>query len=116
MTVWTIRLPSFGLVLQVLREPTRADLDRSGGISLAEALLLGIALAMDAGGVGLGAGMTGLIPWAAAIAVTLADVGFLHLGISTGRLLAGRANRVAAITGLLPSVILVGMGIARLLP
>ncbi len=54
-----VRLPRLGLVIAVLREPASADLDKSGSISASEACVLGIALALDAFGVGFGAGMAG---------------------------------------------------------
>src|SRR5690625_838134 len=47
---------------KVLMTPKHADLDRSGVITLDEALLLGIALALDAFGAGLGASMLGYAP------------------------------------------------------
>lgn len=65
----TINLKALGLVLQVLQDPVKADLDQSGEISLKEAFLLGIALNIDAMGAGLGAGIADyslfLIPIAA---------------------------------------------------
>jgi putative sporulation protein YtaF len=43
-----IHIRPLGLVIQILKEPVRADLDSSGVISPGEAFILGIALAMDA--------------------------------------------------------------------
>lgn len=67
--LWTWRVPSLGLVVQILREPARADLDASGGINGPEALWLGLALAMDALGAGfcatLGNGLPICLPVAA---------------------------------------------------
>lgn len=57
--VWRLRLGSAQIVIEILREPGRADLDRSGTISLWEAGLLGIALALDSVAAGLGAGLAG---------------------------------------------------------
>ena len=55
----TINIKIFGLVLQVMREPVKADMDRSGEISYREALLLGVAINIDVIGAGLGAGIAG---------------------------------------------------------
>lgn len=55
-----INLRVFGLVIQILKQPALADRDQSGVISWQESILLGIALALDASGAGLGAAMTGL--------------------------------------------------------
>lgn len=80
----TINLKIFGLVLQVLREPVKADLDKSGDIDYKEAIILGFALNIDAMGAGLGAGIAGcsfvLIP-SVAIALFLS----LQLGLLVGK-------------------------------
>ncbi|KAB2951857.1 sporulation membrane protein YtaF [Heliorestis acidaminivorans] len=60
--VFSLTVPPFGLVIQVFREPTRADLDSSGELSSQEAFLLGLALSMDALAAGFGASLLGGIP------------------------------------------------------
>jgi putative sporulation protein YtaF len=55
-----LRFRSFKLVVQILREPEVADFDRSGLIGTGESVLLGIALAVDAFGAGIAAGMANL--------------------------------------------------------
>ena len=42
--VWQIDLKRLGFVIQILRTPQTADIDRSGSISATEAIMLGIAL------------------------------------------------------------------------
>jgi len=58
----TLRIKPLGIIIQVLREPSRADLDSSGVISFREAFLLGTALALDALGAGMGASLSGFKP------------------------------------------------------
>lgn len=55
----TFRIKPLGIIIQILREPSRADLDSSGVISFREAFLLGTALALDALGAGMGASLSG---------------------------------------------------------
>lgn len=55
----TFRIKPLGIIIQILREPSKADLDSSGVISFREAFLLGTALALDALGAGMGASMSG---------------------------------------------------------
>ncbi|MFZ5945411.1 MAG: sporulation membrane protein YtaF [Bacillota bacterium] len=62
LTVFKFSIPSLGLVIQILKQPAKADLDDSGEISVNEAIFLGFALAMDALGAGLGAAMMGFSP------------------------------------------------------
>ena len=49
----------FGIIIQILKEPRRADLDRSGMISSKEALWLGLALSLDSCGAGIGMALMG---------------------------------------------------------
>jgi putative sporulation protein YtaF len=47
-----------GLWLEILRDPSKADLDRTGTIDQKEAFLLGIALCLNNLGIGLGGGLS----------------------------------------------------------
>jgi putative sporulation protein YtaF len=49
---YKIQLKNMGLVINILKEPAEADMDKSGIIDRKEAIVLGIALAMDAFGAG----------------------------------------------------------------
>lgn len=84
--VWRLRLGSVGVVVEILREPGAADLDRSGHINPAEAWLLGIALALDSTAAGLGAAMAGYSPLGLPLVAALASFILLWIG--------GRAARV----------------------
>ena len=57
--VFTLELRKLGVVIQILRSPSKADMDNSGSISTQEAMWLGIALSLDAFGAGLGAALLG---------------------------------------------------------
>lgn len=46
-----------GVWIEILRDPQKADVDRSGAIDLREAALLGIALSLNNVGTGLGGGL-----------------------------------------------------------
>ena len=69
----------------ILREPEKADFDRSGSISSREAAILGLALAMDAFGAGFGAAMTGYSPLHTSLMVGLCKFIFLFGGVSLGK-------------------------------
>lgn len=58
-TLLKINLSMFGLVIQVLKTPDVADMDRSGIICPGESILLGAALALDAFASGMAVTMTG---------------------------------------------------------
>jgi putative sporulation protein YtaF len=56
---FSLKLKSLKIMIKILKEPAQADFDRSGNINLLEALILGLALALDAMAVGLGTGLIG---------------------------------------------------------
>lgn len=98
---------------KVLLTPDSADLDSSGTISSGEALLLGIALALDAFGAGLGASMLGYSAILTAVLVACMSGMFLFCGIKIGMLLS--KNKQLQRLTLLPPFLLIGLGIFNLI-
>ncbi|WP_281885813.1 sporulation membrane protein YtaF [Paenibacillus sp. YYML68] len=107
-----IELKRFGLVIQILRKPSIADVDRSGNISAYEAMLLGTALSLDALGAGIGAAMLGFTPWLTAAVIALASGTFLSVGLRVGFRYAGM--KWMRKLSLLPGFVLIMMGIMKL--
>jgi putative sporulation protein YtaF len=97
----------------VLRRPELADFDSSGVITGKEAIVLGIALAMDAFGAGFGAAMMGFYPLSTAVAVGVSKLFLLTSGIILGRRFAQNAacEKAAIFAGL----VLVFLGIGHLI-
>jgi putative sporulation protein YtaF len=107
-----IHLRSLGLVIQILREPSRADLDRSGIISSREAVLLGLALAMDAFAAGFAVSMLGFN-----IVFTALLVGLGHFILSYSGLLAGMGMGATGLSqklSTLPGFILIALGLFKI--
>ncbi|MCD5407039.1 MAG: sporulation membrane protein YtaF [Desulfotomaculum sp.] len=112
-TVLKLRLKMLGLVIQVLREPVKADLDKSGVISSREALLLGYALALDAFGAGFAVAMIGFN-----LIITVVVVGLGHiLMIYSGLILGSRfiATNIGPKMAVIPGLILIIIGIFKLI-
>ncbi len=97
----------------VLRHPELADFDSSGVITGKEAMILGVALAMDAFGAGFGAAMMGFHPVYTAVAVGVSKLFLLNSGIMLGRRLARNiAGEKAAVFA---GIVLILLGIGHLL-
>lgn len=109
----TLELRVFGLIIQILRTPSVADVDRSGIITSGEALLLGIALSLDAFGAGIGAALVGFPAVPTAILIAAASGMFLWAGMRVGFLASG-LRWVQRLT-VLPGIILIVMGIFKLM-
>lgn len=110
-TLARVRIKALGIVVQVLREPGTADLDRSGAIDAREALLLGIALGLDATAVGFGAAFIGVgFPFVGVVAssqLLLTWVG-LHAGKRFGSRWLGENGYYV------PGLILILIGLLQL--
>ena len=113
-SVARIELRRLGLVICVLRAPQAADMDRSGTISSAEAVLLGFALSLDALGAGVGAAMMGLPALPASLIIAATSGVFLLAGLRFGRRFAARLGGAKAVS-VLPGLLLIATGIARLI-
>ncbi|MBO8138278.1 MAG: sporulation membrane protein YtaF [Desulfotomaculum sp.] len=111
-TLMCIRIKAMGLVIQVLREPSRADLDKSGVISPQEALLLGTALAMDAFGAGFAVSMMGFNPLLTALVVGLGHVLLTYAGLILGS--GFSASSIGQKMAVLPGFILIVLGLFKL--
>jgi putative sporulation protein YtaF len=75
-------------VIQILRTPTIADVDKSGNISVSEAMLLGLALSLDSFGAGIGAALIGFSPLLTASVIAVASGTFIAVGLRIGLLYA----------------------------
>ncbi|NLA10803.1 MAG: sporulation membrane protein YtaF [Firmicutes bacterium] len=83
------RSPSLTSLLQ---RPEKADLDRSGTLSVKEALLLGSALAADAFAAGFGAALIGMPFLPTVFTVGLTKFVLLPLGAACGRIALREVN------------------------
>lgn len=107
---WEIK--SLGIVIHILKKPTRADMDFSGTITGLEALLLGIALSLDAFGAGIGAAMLGYSPFVLAGSAALMSCIFLSGGLRIGRIFS-HVNWIQKFA-FLPGLLLMLIGILKM--
>ncbi len=91
----------FSFFSDILKDPHKADFDRSGEISGGEAVALGIALAMDAFGAGFGAAMMGFNPLITSVAVGFTKMIMLPAGFYLGNYYFARCfgSRVSYFSG-----------------
>ncbi|MFC4305429.1 sporulation membrane protein YtaF [Cohnella boryungensis] len=107
-----LELQLFGFIIQILRTPSAADVDRSGTISAGEAFLLGTALSLDAFGAGIGAALVGFPPILTAVLIAASSGLFLWSGTKVG-FWASKWRWVRQLS-MLPGIILITMGILKL--
>jgi putative sporulation protein YtaF len=105
--VINLEIKSLGLVIHILKKPMSADFDKSGTITGVEAIMLGLALSLDAFGAGIGAVMLGFSPGYLALAVALLSSLLVFLGIKLGSYLSQIAwlQRISFLPGILLIII-----------
>lgn len=91
--LFEMRLKTMGLVVSVWFDPMVADTDKSGSVSAPESAALGVALALDALGAGLAAGLSGLPIALLPPFVAVMTLGMLWFGSLVGRRLSKVSNR-----------------------
>lgn len=102
-----------GIIVQILKQPSQADFDCSGEISTSEAFFLGLALAMDALGAGIGIAMTGSNILYTAICVGMLKFILVNSGIFLGSKI--NAIKLKDVTALVPGLVFITIGIIEIL-
>lgn len=110
-TVLQWKIPLFGVIIQILKEPKKADLDHSGQISCREALCLGIALSLDASCAGLALAFAEYSPFFPGICVAVSSCLAFLLGLHSGQWFDGYFSRRSM--QMIPGVILILLGLLR---
>ncbi|MGE5701183.1 MAG: sporulation membrane protein YtaF [Clostridia bacterium] len=101
----------FGLIIQILRDPEQADADHSGDIRGWEAVMLGMALSLDAFGAGISLSLLGYSALLVALSVAVCSVSLLALGIGIGQRVQGIGW--APQLAWLPPLLLIGIGLLK---
>lgn len=110
-TILHFEIKSLGIVIQVLEKPIVADFDKSGAITGIEALILGIALSLDAIGAGISAALLGYSPFFMSMLVAAMSSIFVLSGMRSGRLFAN-FKWIDKLT-VLPGCLLMGLGVFK---
>ncbi len=108
-----IRIKPLGIIIDILKEPSSADINVSGRIDKNEAIFLGIALSLDSLGVGIGASLGNIHIIYAVGFLAGFNLLFLILGMKIGE--CYNVIRMEEKVQFLPSIILVILGILKLL-
>ncbi|KGX89083.1 sporulation membrane protein YtaF [Pontibacillus litoralis] len=110
--LWKWEIQSLGIVIQILKKPMSADVDDSGSINGIEAVLLGLALSLDAFGAGVGAAMFGFPPIYTAVVIAFMSSSFLWIGLKSGYWL----SYLRWINGLsfVPGILLIVLGLLKM--
>jgi putative sporulation protein YtaF len=109
----SLTVKPLGIIIQILKEPSKADFDRSGEIGLQEAFFLGLALAMDAFGAGIGIAMAGYNILLTAICVGMLKFILVKSGLMLGRIVQNEHWQF--LSSVLTGLILLALGVSELI-
>ncbi|WP_210364958.1 sporulation membrane protein YtaF [Bacillus sp. REN3] len=110
--ILNFEIKSLGIVINILKKPMSADFDRSGTINGIEAVMLGLALSLDAFGAGIGAAMLGFSSLHLAMTVTAMSSVFVFAGMKMGSYFSG--NGWVQRFSFLPGILLIIIGVLKL--
>ena len=98
---------------RVIAHPDLADINEDKVITIKEAILLGLALAMNCLAMGLGAGFTGISPLLATISIGAFSMLSITFGIMLGSKITG--NRIANYSNIISGLLLIMIGIYEII-
>lgn len=113
-TLFRFAVKSLGITIQVIRNPAEGDIDRSGVIDKREALLLGLALSVDAIGAGIGSALAGLGSLWISVATGIFQMLLLSAGGHFGKKLGNSAKLNKRLLSFVPGVLLIAMAFIRI--
>lgn len=113
-TLLKIVIKSLGITIQVIKNPIKGDIDKSGIIDVTEALLLGLALSVDAIGVGIGSALAGFNSILIPFLVGLFQLVFLKTGLYLGGRLVSSGMAGSKVLSFLPGILLILLAVMRI--
>jgi putative sporulation protein YtaF len=111
-TMFHFEVKTLGIAIQILRKPTIADFDKSGIITGIEAVMLGIALSLDAFGAGLGASLLKFPALETAGLVAITSSILLIIGIKLGHVFS--KSQLLKKLSYFPGMLLIILGLLKI--
>lgn len=109
---FNFEIKSLGIVIQILKKPLAADIDKSGKISGMEVILLAIALSIDAFAAGVGAALIGM-SLLSVIGIGVATSLFLFMGLKAGAMFSH--TKQVSYLRFIPGILLILLGLFRII-
>lgn len=102
------------ITIKVIKNPAEGDIDKSGTIDFHESLLLGLALSVDAIGVGIGSALSGFSHIIVPFAIGISQLLLLYLGTYLGKRILSSEKLNKKVLSLIPGILLICMAVIRL--
>lgn len=106
-------IESFGITIQIIRNPILSDFDNSKNIDWKEALYLGIALSIDSFCIGISSSFLGINSFIFPIMVTFFQILFICFGRVIGKKLIKLLNISDNMCSIISGILLIFIGITK---
>lgn len=103
------------LGIWMITQPSNADFDHSNHIDSKEAIFLGVALSLDAIGIGIGSSMIGFHSFIFPLLVALFQLIFLSFGSYIGRKIQKNSRLPENIWNLISGILLIAIAVTKLI-
>lgn len=100
------------IVINIIRRPERADLDKSNDVSSFEAIFLGVALGLDNTAAAFAAALNSPLPYYTPLIVFVMQIIFINIGMKIGQLISPREQSRLSY---LPPIYFIILGLINLL-
>lgn len=104
-----------GITVQIIRDPSYSDFDKSNQIEGKEALYLGMALSLDSIGIGIGSSIMGLNSLLFPTLVAIFQLFFLSFGSYLGKKIKNISNIPENIWSIIAGILLIFVGISKVI-
>ncbi len=104
-----------GITVQIIRDPSFSDFNKSNQIEGKEALYLGMALSLDSIGIGIGSSIMGLNSFLFPILVAIFQLFFLSFGSFLGKKIKNVSNIPENIWSIIAGILLIFVGISKVI-
>ncbi len=112
--IYSFFIKCLGITVQILKNPTSSDFDKSNTIDAKEAVFLGLALSLDSFGIGMSFGMIENFTFYFPLFISLFQLFFLNFGNFLGKKLCNFSKIPENIWSIISGILLVIIGFAKL--
>ena len=111
--IYSFFIKCLGITVQILKNPTSSDFDKSNTIDAKEAVFLGLALSLDSFGVGMSFGMIENFTFYFPLFISLFQLFFLNFGNLLGKKLSNFSRIPENFWSIISGILLIIIGLIR---